>query len=110
VAVPHLNATPDTPGSSCPQVTNRDCSTGAVTALHQLRAAGAPLALVTNTTSRTRASIASVLAGAGFPVSASDVLTAPVIAAGYLHDRYPGTPVPGACCSTAETSPRTWPA
>jgi HAD superfamily hydrolase (TIGR01450 family) len=63
---------------------------GAVAALHQLRAAGVPLALVTNTTSRTRASIASVLAGAGFPVTAGDVLTAPVIAAAYLHDRYPG--------------------
>jgi HAD superfamily hydrolase (TIGR01458 family) len=63
---------------------------GAVAALHQLRAAGVPLALVTNTTSRTRASIARVLAGAGFPVTAGDVLTAPVIAAAYLHDRYPG--------------------
>ena len=63
---------------------------GAVAALRRLRAAGVPLALVTNTTSRTRASIASVLAGAGFPVTASEILTAPVIAAGYLHDRYPG--------------------
>ena len=63
---------------------------GAVAALRRLRAAGVPLALVTNTTSRTRASIASVLAGAGFPVTASDILTAPVIAAGYLCDRYPG--------------------
>jgi HAD superfamily hydrolase (TIGR01450 family) len=63
---------------------------GAVAALHRLRAAGVPLALVTNTTSRTRASIASALAGAGFPVTASDILTAPVIAAAYLHDRYPG--------------------
>jgi HAD superfamily hydrolase (TIGR01458 family) len=26
----------------------------------------------------------------GLPVTASDILTAPVIAAGYLHDRYPG--------------------
>jgi HAD superfamily hydrolase (TIGR01450 family) len=63
---------------------------GAVAALHRLRAAGVPLALATNTTSRTRASIASVLAEAGFPVTASDVLTAPVIAAAYLHDHYPG--------------------
>jgi ribonucleotide monophosphatase NagD (HAD superfamily) len=30
------------------------------------------------------------MAGAGFPVTASDVLTAPVIAAAYLQDRYPG--------------------
>ena len=63
---------------------------GAVAALHQLRAAGVPLALVTNTTSRTRSSIASALAEAGFPVTVGDVLTAPVIAAAYLQDRYRG--------------------
>jgi len=62
---------------------------GTVAALHRLRAAAVPLALVTNTTSRTRASIASTLAEAGFPVTAGDILTAPVIAAAYLHDRYP---------------------
>jgi HAD superfamily hydrolase (TIGR01458 family) len=63
---------------------------GAVAALHRLRAAGLPLALVTNTTSRTRAWIARALAEAGFPVTAGDILTAPVIAAAYLQDRYPG--------------------
>jgi HAD superfamily hydrolase (TIGR01458 family) len=63
---------------------------GAVAAMHRLRSAALPLALVTNTTSRTRASIAAVLAGAGFPVTAGDVLTAPVIAAGYLKNHYPG--------------------
>jgi HAD superfamily hydrolase (TIGR01458 family) len=63
---------------------------GAVAALGRLRAAELPVALVTNTTSRTRASIAGVLAGAGFPVTAGDILTAPVIAAGYLKDHYPG--------------------
>jgi HAD superfamily hydrolase (TIGR01458 family) len=63
---------------------------GAVAALNRLRAAALPLALVTNTTSRTRASIAAVLAGAGFPVTAGDILTAPVIAAGYLAAHYPG--------------------
>ena len=64
---------------------------GAVAALHRLRAAAVPLALVTSITSRTRASIADTLAEAGFPVTASDILTAPVIAAAYLHGRYPGT-------------------
>jgi HAD superfamily hydrolase (TIGR01458 family) len=63
---------------------------GAVAALRRLRAAALPLALVTNTTSRTRASIAAVLAGAGFPVTAADILTAPVIAAAYLAGHYPG--------------------
>jgi HAD superfamily hydrolase (TIGR01458 family) len=63
---------------------------GAVAALQRLRAAAVPLALVTNTTSRTRAWIADVLAGAGFPVTATDIITAPVIAAAYLRDHYPG--------------------
>jgi ribonucleotide monophosphatase NagD (HAD superfamily) len=40
---------------------------GAVEALREIRGAGLGVALVTNTTSRTRASIAGVLTGAGFP-------------------------------------------
>ena len=63
---------------------------GAVAALRQLRAAGLPLALVTNTTSRPRSAIAAALAGAGFPVTAGDILTAPAIAAAYLNDHCPG--------------------
>ena len=63
---------------------------GAVAALQWLRAAAVPLALVTNTTSRPRASIAGTLAGTGFPVTAGDILTAPVIAAAYLQEHYPG--------------------
>jgi HAD superfamily hydrolase (TIGR01458 family) len=64
--------------------------TGAVAALEHLRAAGIPLALVTNTTSRGRASISATLAAAGFPVTASDILTAPAVAAGYVREHYPG--------------------
>jgi HAD superfamily hydrolase (TIGR01458 family) len=63
---------------------------GAVAALERLRAAALPLALVTNTTSRPRASIAAALGAAGFPVTAADILTAPAVAAGYLRERYPG--------------------
>jgi HAD superfamily hydrolase (TIGR01458 family) len=63
---------------------------GAVAALKRLRGAALPLALVTNTTSRTRESIAAVLAAEGFPVTAGDILTAPVIAAAYLNDRHSG--------------------
>ncbi len=63
---------------------------GAVAAVEHLRAAGIPLALVTNTTSRSRASIAAALASAGFPVAASDVLTAPAVAAAYMREHYPG--------------------
>jgi HAD superfamily hydrolase (TIGR01458 family) len=63
---------------------------GAVAALEQLRTAGIPLALVTNTTSRSRASMATTLATAGFPVTSSDILTAPAVAAVYLREHHPG--------------------
>jgi HAD superfamily hydrolase (TIGR01458 family) len=63
---------------------------GAVAALEWLRASALPLALVTNTTSRPRSSIAEALAQAGFPVTASAILTAPAIAAAYLQEHYPG--------------------
>jgi HAD superfamily hydrolase (TIGR01458 family) len=63
---------------------------GAVAAVTRLRDAGLKVALLTNTTSRTRAWIAATLADAGFPVGAGDVLTAPALAAGYLAERYPG--------------------
>ena len=63
---------------------------GAVEALREIRAAGLGVALVTNTTSRTRASIAGVLAEAGFPVSAEDILTAPAVTAAYLAEHWPG--------------------
>ncbi|MEV8017978.1 HAD-IIA family hydrolase [Streptomyces sp. NPDC086554] len=63
---------------------------GAVAAMEQLRAAGLPLALVTNTTSRTRASISARLAEAGFPVTVDDILTAPAVTASYLREHHPG--------------------
>jgi HAD superfamily hydrolase (TIGR01458 family) len=63
---------------------------GAVEALREIRAAGRSFALVTNTTSRTRASIAATLADAGFPVAAEDILTAPAVTAAHLAERYPG--------------------
>ncbi|WP_405727428.1 TIGR01458 family HAD-type hydrolase [Streptomyces sp. NBC_00028] len=62
---------------------------GAVEALREIRAAGLGVALVTNTTSRTRASIAGTLAGAGFPVDAEDILTAPAVTAAYLAEHFP---------------------
>ncbi|MET7521578.1 HAD-IIA family hydrolase [Streptomyces sp. NPDC005248] len=63
---------------------------GAVAAMERLRSAGLPLALVTNTTSRTRARIAAKLAGAGFPIGEDDILTAPSVTAAYLREHYPG--------------------
>ncbi|MEU8487885.1 HAD-IIA family hydrolase [Streptomyces sp. NPDC048641] len=63
---------------------------GAVEAMERLRAAELPLALVTNTTSRTRASICARLAEAGFPVTVDDILTAPAVTAAYLRENHPG--------------------
>ncbi len=63
---------------------------GAVEALRGIRAAGLGVALVTNTTSRTRASIADTLSEAGFEVGAQDVLTAPAVTAAHLAEHHPG--------------------
>ncbi|MFE6171181.1 HAD-IIA family hydrolase [Streptomyces sp. NPDC056464] len=63
---------------------------GTVEALREIRESGLGVALVTNTTSRTRASIARTLADAGFPVSAEDVLTAPAVTAAHLAEHWPG--------------------
>ncbi|MGW2250020.1 HAD-IIA family hydrolase [Kitasatospora sp. NPDC001660] len=57
---------------------------GAVDALRRLRADGEPFVLLTNTTSRTRRSIAGTLAAEGFPVGVQDVLTAPAATAEHL--------------------------
>ncbi|TGA85521.1 HAD-IIA family hydrolase [Streptomyces sp. MZ04] len=63
---------------------------GAVAAMERLRAAGLPLALVTNTTSRTRASVCARLVEAGFPVTVDDILTAPAVTAAHLREHHPG--------------------
>ncbi|WP_137990868.1 HAD-IIA family hydrolase [Streptomyces vilmorinianum] len=62
---------------------------GAVAAMERLRAHGIPLALVTNTTSRTRAALAATLAAEGFPVGVDDILTAPAATAAHLREHYP---------------------
>lgn len=63
---------------------------GAVEAVRRLRDAGYRLALVTNTTSRTRDWIATALAEAGFPVTADDIFTAAAVTAAYLTEHHPG--------------------
>jgi HAD superfamily hydrolase (TIGR01458 family) len=63
---------------------------GAVDAVRALRDAGLRLAMLTNTTSRTRSWIAGTLAEAGFPVEPQDVLTAPAATAAHLSRHRPG--------------------
>jgi HAD superfamily hydrolase (TIGR01458 family) len=62
---------------------------GAVEAVTAIREAGLPLALVTNTTSRTRRRIADTLTDAGFPIGPEDVLTAPAATAAHLREHRP---------------------
>ncbi|MER5183553.1 HAD-IIA family hydrolase [Streptomyces sp. NPDC002896] len=63
---------------------------GAVEALRRVRASGVAVSLITNTTSRTRASIADALAAEGFPVGTEDILTTPAVTAAYLAEHCPG--------------------
>jgi HAD superfamily hydrolase (TIGR01458 family) len=63
---------------------------GAVEAVTWLREAGFAVALVTNTTSRTRAWMAATLSQAGFGVGVDDIFTAPAITAAYLARHCPG--------------------
>jgi HAD superfamily hydrolase (TIGR01458 family) len=62
---------------------------GAVDAVRALRDAGLRLAMLTNTTSRTRSWIAGTLTEAGFPVEPQDVLTAPAATAAHLAQHRP---------------------
>ncbi|MFD1658301.1 HAD-IIA family hydrolase [Streptomyces caeni] len=63
---------------------------GTVEALREIRDSDLAVALLTNTTSRTRASIAGALSAAGFPVTAEDILTAPAVTAAHLAEHCPG--------------------
>lgn len=63
---------------------------GAVRAVTELRAAGYAIALLTNTSSRSRDWIAGTLGAAGFPVTPGDIFTVGVLTAEYLVRHHPG--------------------
>ncbi|PFG39956.1 HAD superfamily hydrolase (TIGR01458 family) [Georgenia soli] len=63
---------------------------GAVEAFEALHCAGLRVALVTNTTSRTRAGIGEALREAGFAVGDEQIVTAPIATAAYLAEHHPG--------------------
>lgn len=63
---------------------------GAVEAVRAVREAGYPIALLTNTSSRTRGWIAATLRDAGFPVTADDIFTVAALTAAYLNRHHPG--------------------
>lgn len=63
---------------------------GAVAAFDRLRAAGVPMLLLTNTTSRTRAEMAELLRRAGFAVADDEVMTVSAATAAYIRRHHPG--------------------
>ncbi len=63
---------------------------GAVDALVALRKSGLPVRFLTNTTSRTRGSIADALEQAGFSILPVEILTAPTATAAFLRKTHPG--------------------
>lgn len=63
---------------------------GAAEALRTLDAHQIARSYLTNTTTRTRGQIAELLCAAGMDVAADEVITAAVLTADYVRDRYPG--------------------
>jgi HAD superfamily hydrolase (TIGR01458 family) len=63
---------------------------GAAAALRELRESGYKIALLTNTSSRTRDWIAATLREQGFPVADADIFTVAGLTAAYLTRHYPG--------------------
>jgi HAD superfamily hydrolase (TIGR01458 family) len=63
---------------------------GAAGFLSLLAARGLPFRLLTNTTTASRATLATRLRAMGLPVSEETLLTAPVATAAYVHQRFPG--------------------
>jgi HAD superfamily hydrolase (TIGR01458 family) len=74
-------------------VTSWEPIPGAIEVLARLREGGVPFRLLTNTTTHTRGELATTLRGAGFDVSASDILTAVVATGAYLRAHHPGARV-----------------
>ena len=63
---------------------------GAPEALAAMREGGLPFALITNTTTTSRAEIASHLRRAGIDVADDEILTAPMATAAYVRRHHPG--------------------
>jgi HAD superfamily hydrolase (TIGR01450 family) len=70
-------------------VTSWEPIDGAAECLARLAADQVACAYLTNTTTRTRRQIAELLSDAGMAVSADEVITAAVLTADYVRDRYP---------------------
>jgi HAD superfamily hydrolase (TIGR01450 family) len=71
-------------------VTSWQAIPGAADALRVLADNQIARTYLTNTTTRTRGQIAGLLTDAGMDVTPDEVITAAVLTAGYVRDRYPG--------------------
>lgn len=66
---------------------------GSIEAMARIRSAGVPFRLITNTTTHTRAELASTLRDAGFDVSPPDIVTAVAATSSYLGSHHPDAAV-----------------
>jgi HAD superfamily hydrolase (TIGR01458 family) len=66
---------------------------GSIDTLSWLRAHSVPFRLITNTTTHTRADLATTLNAAGFDVRADEIVTAVVATSAYLRANHPGARV-----------------
>ena len=66
---------------------------GSVEAMAALRSRGIPYRLITNTTTQTRADLATTLQGAGFEVTSEEIVTAVVATATFLAEHHPDAKV-----------------
>lgn len=71
-------------------VTSWEPIEGAAETLHTLERNQIARSYLTNTTTRTRVQIAGLLTAAGMSVAPDEVITAAVLTAQYVRDRYPG--------------------
>ncbi len=74
-------------------VTSWEALPGSVQALERLRREGVPFALITNTTTHTRAGLAYTLGSAGFSVEPAQIVTAVTATASFLRRNHPGEAV-----------------
>ena len=76
---------------------------GALEAIRSVRAAGTPIRMLTNTTSRSRHSVVEALRAAGFEVAEDEIVTAPIATAAYLREHFQGAAAALLCSGDVTT-------
>lgn len=76
---------------------------GALEAIRSVRAAGTPIRMLTNTTSRSRHSVVEALRTAGFEAAEDEIVTAPIATAEYLREHFHGATAALLCSGDVTT-------